>query len=204
MLNNFPTQKDSTWFRQVGTSVIECHYAAGCPAQPFGEMNTLSIPTGTFHAVPFMSGHGGVIDKLSFEVTTVGGANSKARSGIYTNKANTFEVYPDILVVDGGEFDTSAVGGAGVKAATPGSATYLAPNTLYWFVILSGTAAPTVRSIADGAAWSLLGYPSTIGTANRTHIQVAQAYGALPSSFPGSGTIASARIPLITVSFSSL
>jgi len=166
-----------------------------------GGLGTIAIAAvDTLYAIPFLSGRAGTIDRIGFEVTTVGAANSKTRVGVYTSTARK-NLYPKDLVVDSGEFDTSSVGGTGVKSAT--ISTPLLPNTLYWFVILSGTATPTVRGITGQGVWPILGYPSTLGANPQTMLSVGQSYGTLPSSFPASATAVVSTIPEIAVRYSS-
>lgn len=179
---------------------MECWYALVGITSTFNAMGTVSPAVDVLNAIPFMSGRGGTIDRLGFEVTAFGGANSKARVGIYTN-TNDSTLYPKTLVVDGGNFDTSSVGGNGVKATTLSQV--LQPNTLYWAVYLAGTAAPQIRGITGTGAWGILGYTSAIGATVYTELTVAQAYGNLPSTFPGSAAVASVTIPMIVVRYSA-
>lgn len=167
--------------------------------QTAGQMAPLALAAvDTLYAVPFMSCRSGTVDRLGFEVTIVGGAGSKTRAGIYTS-SGLKNLYPKTLVVDGGEFDTSS--GANVKAAVISQ--LLLPNTLYWFVILSGTATPTVRGVLGPDVWPILGYPSTLGANPQTLLSVAQAYGTLPSTFPAGATAVSSTIPQIAVRYST-
>lgn len=192
--------KETSWFRNVGTSPLECWYVAGTLSQPIGSVSGVAPTIGVLKAVPFISGRGGSLDRIAFEVTTVGGASAKARVGIYS-ATSTSNLYPNALVVDGGEFDTSSVGGVGVKSTTISK--FLAKNTLYWFVYLAGTSAATVRGLGVGTVWNLLGTDSTLPTTFNSVLSVSQAYGALPSTFPGSATPAAETAPIIAVRFSS-
>lgn len=188
---------------------IEYYRSAGATTNRYmvaGQQNCTALTTGapaidTLFAMPFCSPRGGTLDRLQFNVTTVGGAGSVARCGIYTNSGASL-IYPNALVVDGGQHDTSAVGGTGVKSATID--VDLDPGELYWFVYLCGTAAPTVRGINPAACFPLFGLDSTIGTAPGVGLSVAQAYGALPATFTASGTVlTTAPIPVVVARYSA-
>ncbi len=188
--------KDISWFRQVGTSPIERWY---------GNLHiqtntyTTGVPVvNTLYAFPFTSGRGGTLDRIQFNVTTGGAAGSVARVGIYTSTSDT-NLYPNALVVDGGQFDTTSTG---VKTATISAA--LTENKLYWLVFLSGTAAPTVRAGQPSSMPNVLGIDSAMGTGSGIGLNVARAYGALPGTFPAGATVqTSSPIPIITVRYSN-
>lgn len=197
MLTGFPTQKDTSWFRQVGTSVFTAFYTLGTPSQPIGVTATVVPIINTFYAVPFMSGRGGTLDRIAFEVTTGGGALSVGRCGIYTNNVSPTTIYPDALVVDGGEFDTTTTG-----AKTSTISVSLAPNTLYWAVFLCGVSAATIRGITGQGAGGVLSYTSAVGGTTYTEISATQTYGTLPATYPSGGAVTSATIPMIAVRYS--
>lgn len=189
--------KDREWFRQVGTSPLERWYG-NMHVQTNG-MTTASVATGTLYAYPFISGRGGTLDRIAFNVTTVGGAGSVARVGIYTATSDT-NLYPDALVVDGGEQNTNA--STGVKSSNINIS--LTPNKLYWLVFLCGTSAPVVRGLQVSSMQNILGLDNTLSTANGQGLTVAQAYGALHATFPGSATVlTSTPHPLIAVRYSA-
>ena len=190
--NTANTQLQS-WFRQVGTSPFTLIHSPGTVRTT----NTTGAATlGTLFATPFLSGRGGVIDTIYFEVTT-GVATAVGRCGIYTSTSDT-NLYPDALVVDSGEFDCST---ATVKSAS--ISVRLDPNKVYWFVTNFGTAAPTIRLSGSPACGPILGDASTIGSTTRTGITVASSYAALPSTFPGSAAFTTSAMPLICVRYSS-
>lgn len=188
-------------YRQVGTSPLESWYLGGSSGA--GAALTTGAPTvGSFFLVPFIEQRGGTLDRIAFNVTTVGAANSKARCGIYNSTSQT-NLYPSTLLVDGGEFDTSSVGGTGVKAATISQA--LTKNKLYWFVFICGTAAPTIRAMNTGNVDSrILGFDNTLGTAANFGLTLAGAYGALGASFSaGASFLTTGPLPAIFVRYSS-
>ena len=186
MLNNPRIFPGLSYYKQAGTNphedwIILANLFANAPST-----NTFTI--NVLHAVPFVSGGGMDLDRLAFEVT-ITAANSKARCGIYTCVSED-NLYPDTLVVDGGEHDTSAVGGVGVKAST--IATVLKPNTVYFVAYLCGTAAPRIRVSNGAGQTNLLGYSSAMGAVSNVRLTVAQAYGALPTTFPSGAAIQTA------------
>jgi hypothetical protein len=173
-----------------GTTGMERWYAAGVIISGSG-LSTGAPVVATLQAIPIISLHGGTVDRIAFEVTTGGSAGSKARVGIYaaTSQSN---IYPNALVVDGGEFDTTTTG---VKVATV-SAT-LDPNVRYWAAYLCGTAAPTIRvptnTQLDG---TIIGISSAIGNQMPPWgVRVAQTYGALPGTFPASAGFGTTEAP---------
>ena len=185
------------WYMQPGTSPLECWYGAGvanCNA-----LTTGAPAVGTLIALPFVSGRGGTLDRIAFNVTTVGGAGSKARVGIYTNQSDGV-LYPQTLLDDGGEFLCDAA--TGVKSTT--IARVLSAGQLYWFAYLCGTAAPTIRCLSVAGTWPIFGLDNTLGTTPTMGLTVATAYGALPATFTAAATrLTAVPIPAIFARFSS-
>jgi hypothetical protein len=192
--------RDAADIKQIGTTPWERWYALGqvATAQP----GTYGTIVDRLLATPFVSPRGGTIDRLGFEVTTGGSAGSKLRVGIYKSTSPT-NIYPDALVVDGGEYDTTTTG---VKATTVSVA--LEPDVVYWACFIGGTAFPTVRALPDTAFLSnaILGFPSTIGGNRVMAIYDSRAYGALPATFmaaPPDGFDNNSSFPIIAVRYSA-
>lgn len=191
------TAKAQHYFRQAGTSPLERWY--GCGAEATGVGGTGSPAIDTLFALPYVSGRGGTIDRIAFNCTLAGGAGSVARCGIYTSTSDS-NLYPDALVLDGGEFSCNPT--AGVKSATVNVT--LSPDKHYWFVYHCGVAAPQVRCGPANSMHAPLGYDNTLGTLAGTMLTVAKAYGALPGTFTGGGAIASAGpYPTVFVRYSA-
>lgn len=169
---------DISYYRQAGTSPFERWYIGGMATA--ANPGTANPALGTIYATPFISSRGGTLDRLIFWVKLAAGAGGVGRAGIYraTSKSN---LYPDTLVVDGGEFATTSTGG---KIATINVA--LDHLTLYWLVVNCGTAAPTLHTIAQAECLPILGVSTSYGPA--CGISVSSSYGALPSTFPAGGT----------------
>jgi hypothetical protein len=138
------------------------------------------------------------LDRIAFEVTILA-AGGVARAGIY-NSTSRSNIYPTTLVVDGGEISTATTG---VKIAT--ISTSIVEGSLYWFAYLTGTLAATLRTCPSGTNLnSILGYPATLGGVGAfSGLTVAQAYGAMPGTFPGGGVMATSAAPLLAVRYSA-
>lgn len=184
------TKPRGTYFHVVGTTRFERYHTAGIYSSA---ATTTAFAIGTLVAVPFVSTRGGTLDRIAFAVTTGGGAGSKARVGIY-DSVSDIDPYPNTLVVDGGEYDSTVVG---VKNTVINVA--LTPNKLYFLVYLCGTAAPTVRATTTNVMEPIYGMDNAFAATVGTVISVAQAYGALPGTFPSGGTINSAAVVVPTV-----
>jgi hypothetical protein len=157
--------------------------------------------TGTFFATPFISPRGGTIDRIGFCVSA-GVGSSLARVGLYQATSAT-DPYPNALVVDGGQQDCST---GTTKSST--ISVVLSPTTLYWAVLLSGTAAPNLVNIFS-TSWATMGTPMGIAPALNLSAPIrferTQTYGALPSTFPaGPPTAYSLNpFPIIAVRYSA-
>lgn len=188
--------RDITYFRQVGTSPLECWYSNQVSANA---INTGTMANGTLMAVPFVVGRGCTIDRIGMEVTTLG-VLSAAHIGIYKATSPT-NLYPSSLVVDSGALDTTSTG---VKSATISQV--LIPG-LYWFAHLSTSTAgaATLRVIGSSGCYPIFGTSSAMGTAFDIGLTVAKTYGALPDPYTASSTTINntATFPIIAVRFST-
>lgn len=148
----------------------------------YGSPTTTSGTTGFLLALPLITGRGGAIDRVSFGVTTGGGAGSVGRIGLYECPDLT-TLYPGKLLADSGSLDTTTTG---LKEATVSLT--LRPDSLYWIALTFGTAAPTINTASIG--YSILGYTFSSGIAVNaaTWLLNPFAFGALPDPFtPGAG-----------------
>jgi hypothetical protein len=167
-----------------GGGLGERWYYLGTLSDPtFGTTSTVTL--GHMYAYPFVMGRVHTLDRLAFEVTTLGGAGAVGRAGIY-QAVSDVNLYPGSLIVDGGEFTVTTTG---IKSATISTA--LSPDVLYWAVTLWGGSSTTVaRSFTAGTmAAALIGAPSTLAGVNGYALDATQTYGALPASFPAGATI---------------
>lgn len=188
-------RKSFSYFRQVGTSP-ECWYPAGqanCSA-----MGTMAPTNEEIMAVPFIASRGGTLDRLGFNVTSVGVAGSALRIGIYDTTSDT-NLYPNALVVDGGEVATDA---GSTKTVT--ISVTLTAGKLYWFVVLANAASTSsLRGIAVAGMLPILGCGNTFPTTTQWGWTVARAYGALPANYPAAGSVQGATAPAIYGRFSA-
>jgi hypothetical protein len=181
-----------TSYFQRGTNPVERWYALGVQNQT--AFSILAVTSNNLRARPFSISKPITLDRLSFEVTTGGGAGSKARCGLY-NATSLKNLYPSSLIVDGNEFDTT-VGNEGNKAST--IAVTLSPGT-YWFAYLAGTTGPSVRTLsAGGREASGMAVDNTLSQM-WLQIVLSFTYAALPSTFPGGATaeVSASRMPVI-------
>jgi hypothetical protein len=181
------TSSPAEYFRQAGTSPWTRYYLAGGPMQIATAATSDLEGNGVLHAVPYVSGRGGTIDRLAiYQATQQAGQNM--RLGIYKATSST-NLYPDALILDSGNIDMT---GTGIKEWS-GTQVLLA-DTLYWFVHFHGGTTNTPKWYyaigADSTPSPIFGQGS--GTdfyaASPRAIKVAQTFGALPVTFPASAT----------------
>lgn len=162
---------------------------AGC----YGNSNALSTSTQTadvLYAVPFIAPSVPNSVRLLSIATSSGVASNHTRVGIYTNKDDSSNLYPDALVIDGGELDTS--GATTVTVAVSGS---LTPGNLYWFAYTHDLGTSTFRILGLGTVSPILGADNTLSTTPTSMLSVSRAYAALPSTFT-SGAVGDVIRPL--------
>lgn len=187
MLQNPPSPFSQLASRFRGGVPFEAWYIAGHPTRN-DIPAAAAFGVDVLAAIPFIEVEGGILDRIGFQVTVVGALGSVARCGIYmaTSRRNP---YPGTRIVDSGEFDTTVVGGIGVKAATV--SVQMQRGTLYWFVYHCGVAAPTIAAVQPNglrAPCSIFGSAAGTLTDTRNFLNVATAYAALPATFPAGAT----------------
>jgi hypothetical protein len=168
----------------------------GCPGADI--VSATGTPTvDQLNAFPFWSGSGGSLDTIGFNVTTGGGAGSKARCGLYSSDPTTMK--PSTLLFDGGEFDTTITG---FKTTAISPVIQLAPRTLYYLAFTCGTAAPTVTTFTSG--WHQFGRSATLAAQFGWVKSTGFTYGALPASFPVPNGFQTSAAALVVVKFKSV
>jgi hypothetical protein len=176
-------------FHQAGVSPLEIWYPQSSHSGAVGT----AVPTvNTLICSPFF-GTTGILDRIQFEVTTLA-AGGVARAGIYraTSRKN---IYPDNLIVDGGEQSTASTG---FKTSTISTQIY--DSQLYWFCYLAGTLSATVRVTS-------IVYPGMFGcnfnVFTGASLAFSFAYAALPATFPAGGAPGTATPPCMSVRYES-
>jgi hypothetical protein len=195
MLNNDQNIRSAGWFHNIESTYYDAWYIGGILTQPYGGgvLGSNSPSPNILYAVPYLTGHGGVVDDIRYEVTATGGVG---RCGIYTSTSH-YNPYPDQLLLDSGENVHSTTG---IKSTT--TSTRLPENSLVWFVYLQSLTS-NVRAISAGSGWFFLGSDSSMSTSIRGRITISYSYGSLPATFPAGGSTTSTIAPAIGVHYSS-
>lgn len=122
-------------------------------------------------------------------------AGSTIHVGLYENVADPNDLYPGTLLFDSGALDSASTGS---KHAT--CDVTLKPGHTYWLV-LSTSSSVTLALRQFGVTQQILGVDPADWSIEYTHITVASAYGALPSTFPGSGAYGTSNVPGLRCQF---
>jgi len=147
------------------------------------------------YGIPFVSPfRGGRISALAISVTATG---QNARLGIY-KATSEINMYPGALVASAAEIDCTP--GGVLEGAVDFT---FEPSTLYYAAYL-GSAVITNR-IAASSGSNVVPTLGTInmGANNYGCCYVAQAYGALPATFPGGATLDDGGFPCIGLKFAA-
>jgi hypothetical protein len=145
-------------------------------------VSTVAISANTIRAYPIIISRSLTIDEFRIEITT-GVASTTARVSIYADNGST---YPGAIVSssDVATYDSSV---ATTVANTPSSNITLTPG-LYWLGINSN-GAPTLRAIQPSSMPAVIGRTSSLANTHGIGYSIAQAYGAMPSTFPASAAV---------------
>lgn len=198
---------DGQFLKRVGTDIVGA--AAGGGAVPieaafisssaltnafatFGGVPSYTsgtgVSTGNLRARPIVFGRDCTLTSIGL-ICATGVANAKARCGLYEAGADG---YPATLVAESAELDCSTNG----RKLTTGLSVAISASKAYWFVAIGGTAAPNLV-----ASSGLPGLNTIVAASGATSgavtmlISVAQAYGALPSTYPsGAATVSNALL----------
>jgi hypothetical protein len=189
--HRFPSQYS---FRQRGTSPWEIWYIIGSGNQT--ALVTVSSPLFDNQSALWGVEPGGVVDRLSVEVTTLA-ASSVFRAGLYAPTSNA-NIYPSALYGETGELSGATTG---VKTAT---VSIPIPAGLICASINPGVASPTYRAIPVGGQTHLAGLPSTMGANGQNMLNVARSYAALGTFPSGAAFVAvNSSVPAVAVRYAS-
>ena len=155
---------------------------------------TAAVNINSAQFVPFLTTNNLKIDTMACNVTIAGSATTQIQLGIYTNSAD-YVLFPFQAVATSAFLTGSNLG---LVAFNPGI--MLSANNLYWFSYLVVKSAVTLRSVAVGGAWPILGADSGMGTAQGVGYQIfVNTSTGFPSTIPGSGNTLSSNIPALGV-----
>lgn len=177
--------RDISYFRQVGTSPLECWYPGG-----FWDGSTDFDSVGEFldedfiYALPFVSPRAVTLDGIRIYQQDPSNTAAAARLAIYESTSDT-NLWPEALLVETDEIDL-ATGGTLIWKTETIDVT-LEAGKLYWLAcILEDDADPTKPALlATYFSFPIFGYEADGSTLqSRTGIKHAQAYGPFPDPFP--------------------
>jgi len=181
---------------QSATSWAETWYyanAANCTA-----LAGAALTIGNMYAMPFIAPkRTATLDRIAVR-TTAGVGGSNIRLGLYANAGTAENPYPGSLIRDSGNISSA---GAAVLADSLSQA--LTAGALYWMVV-HPSAAISIVCFAVAGASPFLGTDNTLSLTPTAGLFVNQAFGALPSTYPGAPTrITAAPIPAIGLRFAT-
>jgi hypothetical protein len=143
----------------------------------------------TLRAFPWEVKRNATIATLRSEVSTLLAATSY-RLALYADSAAPNNSYPGALIAgtDAALYDAST---AGVKPGVLASAISVTAGTIVW-VAINCNGAFTARALLPGAIPSVLGMPAAMNNISTlTCWSIAQAFGAMPATFPAGATVTS-------------
>jgi len=145
-------------------------------------INTWTTDADLLYAVPFVSpARGGLLNMVSCPIASTGG---DLRLGIYSNKDDHRNVYPDALLW----------GSEAIPVVTADHAALsniqLDPNRIYWAVLLTEQARTGAYDSSNYGASHLLGMAEAATTVIPRSITASHAFAALPDPFPAGGAFA--------------
>jgi hypothetical protein len=184
-----PPGRSWEYWKHYGTANFESWYTTPIRNNAF---TSFTAASGTQYAIPFPILKGQSTDMIGIYISNA--AAGGARLGIYADNGN---LYPGNLVIDAGAVTTASTG---VRSESCVQA--LSEGALYWLSLLAG-AAYNLNGVASADTLPILGFPNTLNGTQNPMINVSQAYGALPATFPAGGSILAGVVPLVFVRFSS-
>ncbi len=188
-------------FRQTGSSPLDLNYIAG--TVDAAALATATPVALTLYAMPFLApARGGVLDELSFQLTTGAAAGAKARIGLYEATSDT-NIYPGRLAVGSAAIGVASGDGTGEKVASVSAS--LRPGWLYWIAwICSAATANMVRSVSVNGCHPLGIVADMSGTASVVGLSLAAqpdpTSNAMSDPFP-SGASAVTAAPILALAY---
>jgi hypothetical protein len=164
--------------------------------------NSIVLGQNKLYLIPFNQMRNATLAQMSVMVQSAGGTGAKMRLGIYKNNASN-DNYPAGLLKDAGELDVT---GAGYKTVSNiGQA--LSADNRYWAAVITNDANVSIRAYLRTSAifWGMVNSTTFM---TLTHVQLSQAYGALPDPAPvnaGTGDLFGIlKVPAIFLGFSAV
>jgi len=162
-----------------------CNWVAGTGVAAW--TTTLDV----LYVVPFVSpARGGLLHMVGVSTFNAGG---NIRMGIYANKLDIRDIYPDELLWESPSLVTGAKDNVAIADIQ------LDPNRIYWAAVVTEQA----RGMYDSANYGsghLMGMDASATTTCIRAYTVAHTFGALPDPFPASAAF-SAPHPLIKLRY---
>lgn len=181
---------DVSSFRHYGTGTYEAWFTSPRAGTALAGS---ALVAGRLYAMPFICPKAITLDQIGVYVSTLSTGN--ARLGIYSDDGN---IYPGARLLDAGEISVTSTGAKKIAINQA-----LEAGALYWLVILCA-ATPSIYCIPVAGVINVLGTSNALGTAQNAGLFAAQAYGALPATFPAFGGFSTAApIPAIFVRLSA-
>lgn len=152
-----------------------------------GTVGTQTRSVDTLVAWPWFIEKAASINSFIAEVTGTA-ADSNFRFAIYTDNGSN---YPDQLVANSDSGNQSSAT-TGVRTYTPSSNVSLAAGTMYW-IAFNASDSIAMRSWTPASLPLFLGISSGMGAnLQQVGLTVAQAFGAMPSTFPVGASVLTA------------
>lgn len=159
------------------------------PGLAFGPDASQILTVDRIYAVPFYCAGAHTFDRIAYHVSTAV-AGGLTRLAVYLDNDS---IYPGSRVLASDELTGASTG----LKETIVDWTSVA-NKLYWLAMITNRAI-YVRSLEDIYSFGcVFGYGAAMPTDQDNHYYKAQAYGALPETFPGGATISYiANVPTV-------
>lgn len=174
------------------------------PANATALTTAVLTTTATIRVIPFIAQKVMTIEGMSVSVQTTA-ASSSVRLGIYRDSGRG---YPGSLIVDAGLVATTSTGQRSIcpsGCTTTGSGTLpvMIQPGLYWLALNNNSIAVTLRGFAVANLNAVSGYPTSYTTLRNVGWNIANTWGAFPTTFPVSANATTAvPLPAVTVRIS--
>lgn len=159
---------------------------------PFYSTTGQALSANYIYASLFIVARDMTVDRVAVNVSAAGSSGKKAYLGIYNVGTN---LYPGTLLLDAGTVD---IDGTGVQAITINQSL---PKGIYFVAILPEDGV-SIKVVYPSSTH--LGVSATDLLTYRGNWSLAQAYGALPATFPSDGEALGSKIMGIALRLASL